>query len=64
MVTRWKAPLVNDFFAMIFFGLLQKQCAKLVPEDANLHNRLLAGVAKRNHHSAHAGTAKDCSCHF
>lgn len=43
MLKEWKAPLVNDFFAMIYFGLLQKQCAKLAPEDPNLHNRLLAG---------------------
>jgi pyruvate,water dikinase len=43
MVRQWKAPLVNDFFAMIYFGLLQKQCAAIVPEDLNLHNRLLAG---------------------
>jgi phosphohistidine swiveling domain-containing protein len=43
MLREWKAPLVNDFFAMIYFGLLQKQCAQLAPEDPNMHNRLLAG---------------------
>lgn len=43
MLREWKAPLVNDFFAMIYFGLLQKLCAGIAPEDANLHNRLLAG---------------------
>ncbi len=42
MVKEWKAPLVNDFFAMIYFGLLQKQCAKIAPDDTTLHNRLLA----------------------
>lgn len=42
MLREWKAPLVNDFFAMIFFGLLQKQCAKIAPEDPTLANRLLA----------------------
>lgn len=43
MVQEWKAPLVNDFFAMIYFGLLQKLCVSIAPEDINLHNRLLAG---------------------
>lgn len=42
MLREWKAPLVNDFFAMIFFGVLQKQCAKIAPEDPTLANRLLA----------------------
>ena len=39
MVSRWKAPLVNDFFAMIYFGLLQKLTDKLAP---GLHNDLVA----------------------
>ncbi len=43
LVKRWKAPLVNDFFAMIYFGLLKKQCEKLAPDHPNLHNDLLAG---------------------
>lgn len=42
LVKEWKAPLVNDFFAMVFFGLLQKQTQKWVP-DAGLHNDLLIG---------------------
>lgn len=42
MVSRWKAPLVNDLFAMIYFGLLQKQCMKWAPELPNLHNVLIA----------------------
>jgi pyruvate,water dikinase len=28
LLTRWDAPLVNDFFAMIFYGLLGKLCEK------------------------------------
>lgn len=28
LLTRWDAPLVNDFLAMIFHGVLRKQCAK------------------------------------
>lgn len=43
LVKRWKAPLVNDFFAMIYFGLLKKQCEKISSESGNLHNDLLAG---------------------
>lgn len=42
MSAKWKAPLVNDFFAMIYFGILQKQCQKYVPEQSGLHNELLA----------------------
>ncbi len=28
LLTRWDAPLVNDFLAMIFYGVLRKQCEK------------------------------------
>lgn len=42
MVSKWKAPLVNDFFAMIYFGLLQKLCVKYFPDHPGIHNRLLA----------------------
>ncbi len=43
MVQEWKAPLSNDFFAMVYFGLLQKQCATLLSNHPQLHNQLLAG---------------------
>ncbi len=43
LLLEWKAPLVNDFFAMIWFGILKKQSAKYCPEDPNLHNDLLCG---------------------
>jgi rifampicin phosphotransferase len=44
LVKKWKAPLINDFFAMIYFGLLQKQVAQLnIEGGATLHNELLAG---------------------
>jgi len=44
LVKKWKAPLVNDFFAMVFFGLLQKQVVKLgFVEEDNLHNDLISG---------------------
>lgn len=42
LLERWKPPLVNDFFAMIYFGTLEKLCKKwdLGP---NVHNDLLCG---------------------
>ncbi len=39
----WKAPLVNDFFAMIYFGLLKKKMVGLFGEGTNIHNDLLIG---------------------
>lgn len=43
LLLEWKAPLINDFFAMIWFGLLQKQTQKICPEEPNIHNDLLCG---------------------
>lgn len=43
LLLKWKAPLINDFFAMIWFGMLHKKTAKLFPEDPNIHNDLLCG---------------------
>jgi pyruvate,water dikinase len=40
LLTRWDAPLVNDFFAMIFYGLLRKACARIDPRGT-LQNDLL-----------------------
>jgi pyruvate,water dikinase len=42
MVKEWKAPLVNDFFAMIYFGLLQKMTTQYAPAHTGLHNELVA----------------------
>lgn len=42
LVREWKAPLVNDFFAMIYFGLLQKMVSKYAPAHTGLHNDLIA----------------------
>lgn len=42
LLRKWDAPLVNDFFAMIFYGLLRGLCAKWVkPEQPSLANGLL-----------------------
>lgn len=43
LLLKWKAPLINDFFAMIWFGMLQKNTAKLCPDEPNIHNDLLCG---------------------
>ena len=39
----WSTPIVNDFFVMIFFGLLRSRCEALLPDAPGLANRLLAG---------------------
>lgn len=44
LLNEWKAPLLNDFFAMIWFGMLQKQCEKYgISKNPNIHNDLLCG---------------------
>lgn len=44
LLLEWKAPLLNDFFAMIWFGMLQKQCGQFTGgHSPNLHNDLLCG---------------------
>jgi rifampicin phosphotransferase len=44
LITHWKAPLVNDFFAMIAHGLLQKLSAKWLGENgSSIANDLLIG---------------------
>ncbi|MCU0565668.1 MAG: PEP-utilizing enzyme [Oculatellaceae cyanobacterium Prado106] len=44
LLTRWDAPLVNDFFAMIFYGLLRKLTATWCNDTAGtLQNDLISG---------------------
>ncbi len=44
LLSRWDAPLTNDFFAMIFHGVLGKLCIGWAGErGADLHNALLVG---------------------
>ena len=44
LLKKWKAPLVNDFYAMVYFGVLQKLTTKYkLDEGGNLHNDLLCG---------------------
>ena len=44
LLTRWDAPLINDFFAMIFYGVLGKRCKHWLGDEAGtLQNDLLCG---------------------
>ncbi|EHQ30278.1 PEP/pyruvate-binding domain-containing protein [Mucilaginibacter paludis] len=44
LLNEWKAPLINDFFAMIGYGSLQKRCQKYaISKNPNIHNDLLCG---------------------
>jgi pyruvate,water dikinase len=44
LLNEWKAPLLNDFFAMIWFGMLEKRCKKYgISDNPNIHNDLLCG---------------------
>ena len=46
LINRWEAPLLNDFFAMMAFGLLRKRCGQYTAgEHPNIHNDLLCGSA-------------------
>lgn len=43
LLKRWDAPLVNDFFAMIYYGVLRSLCTKWAGDkDGTLQNELLA----------------------
>lgn len=45
MLKKWKAPLVNDFFAMIYFGVLQKLVVKYrIDDSGTVHNDLMSGA--------------------
>ena len=45
LLTRWDAPLINDLFAMIFFGVLGRLTARWCPDEqdgaSSLHNDLV-----------------------
>lgn len=44
LLRRWDAPLINDFFAMIFYGVLRKQTQSILGEaEDSVHNNLLCG---------------------
>lgn len=44
LLTRWDAPLTNDFFAMIFYGVLRKVCERWCgDQDGTIQNDLVGG---------------------
>ena len=44
MISRWKAPIINDFLTMVHFGILKKLTASWLSEvDPNVQNDLIAG---------------------
>ena len=43
LLLKWDAPLVNDFFAMIFYGVLRKLVVKWCDADGTLQNDLISG---------------------
>lgn len=43
LLQNWDAPIVNDFFAMVSFGLLRGVCAKWLGNFEGIHNQLLCG---------------------
>jgi pyruvate,water dikinase len=44
LLTRWDAPLINDFYAMIFFGVLRRLTAAWCGDvDGTLQNDLICG---------------------
>ncbi len=46
LLSTWDAPLVNDFFAMVFYGLLRRQCSAWCGDAAGaLQSDLIAGDA-------------------
>ncbi len=43
LLQKWDAPIVNDFFAMVSFGLLRGVCARWLGNFEGIHNQLLCG---------------------
>ncbi len=44
LLWEWKAPIINDFFVMVFYGTLKKLCTAWCGDEAGtLQNDLLAG---------------------
>jgi phosphohistidine swiveling domain-containing protein len=43
LLLAWDAPLVNDFFAMIFYGVLRSLSAKWVDPQGTIQNDLISG---------------------
>ncbi|PTY01469.1 phosphoenolpyruvate synthase [Verrucomicrobia bacterium LW23] len=47
LLTHWDAPLINDFFAMIYYGTLRKLCTSWCGDtDGTLQNNLVAASSE------------------
>ncbi len=45
LLWNWKAPIINDFFVMVFYGILKKLCVQWCgDESGTLQNGLLCGT--------------------
>ena len=64
LLTRWDAPLINDFFAMIFYGLLGKLTRKWCGDpEGTLQNDLICGeggMISAEPADSGAGHGRDC----
>ena len=44
LLWNWKAPIINDFYVMIYYGLLKKLCEKWARDESGaLQNELICG---------------------
>lgn len=44
MLWNWKAPIINDFYVMVFYGVLRKLCVRWCDDEtASLQNGLVCG---------------------
>ncbi len=44
MLWNWKAPIINDFYVMVFYGILRKMCGSWCgDENGTLQNGLICG---------------------
>jgi pyruvate,water dikinase len=44
LLWNWKAPIINDFYVMVYYGLLKKLCGKWCHDDSgSLQNELICG---------------------
>ena len=44
LLRNWKAPIINDFYVMVFYGVLRKMCASWCSDETgSLQNGLICG---------------------
>ena len=60
LLPNWDAPLVNDFFAMIFYGLLRQLSTKWCGDsEGTLQNELLTGTRRHDQRGASGARTGD-----